>query len=531
MKNTNYFEKKLLHSFFIDSAVKYPEAYALSILDKKWTYGEVEHQARCWANLLLQAKKQKVFRVGIFASRSYIAYVGILASLFAGATYVPLNYTFPLERTISMIKQAELDAIIVDGQSFEQLRNIIPYLEKEISILSPGTPDNSAWPSHIHFYNKQSLEALSPLKELPNLTEESAAYLLFTSGSTGQPKGVAISHGNVSSFLEYNIAKYQFTPEDRCTQTFDLTFDLSVFDLFMTWGSGACLCVMQPIEKLAPFRFLQKNNVTVWFSVPSVIALYCKKQILKKNCLPTLKWSLFCGEALPKSYVEAWQEAAPQSLIENLYGPTELTIACSAYRWDKDNSPDECVNGVVPIGRVYEHLSHVVVDEKLNRVNDGAEGELCVSGPQMFHGYLNNSEQSSKSLVQINSATYYRTGDLVRYENNNYIYLGRIDSQIKIQGYRIELGEIESVIRRHTNVVETAAVTCTLADDETLSIVVFVNGTNINVDEINQVCKKHLPSYMCPRKICVLNDIPYNSNGKIDRNALRAKISEVIANE
>ncbi|WP_207731366.1 amino acid adenylation domain-containing protein [Clostridium botulinum] len=528
MKNTKGLEnQKLLHSFFLESATRYPDSYGLSIGEQKWTYAEIEYQARCWANALLEGSSQQVCRVGIFASRSYVAYVGVLASLFSGSTYVPLNRRFPLKRTLSMIKQAELDAIIVDEQSFAQLQDIIPHLENHILILSPKNVVNKSGPPYIHFYDKLSLEHFSPLKELSMIKAEAIAYILFTSGSTGQPKGVPITHRNVVSFLEYNISKYQFTPEDRFTQTFDLTFDLSVFDLFMSWGSGGCICVMQPIELLAPFQFLTKHKVTVWFSVPSVIALYRKKQLLKKNYLPTLKWSLFCGEALTQSSVEAWQEAAPQSKIENLYGPTELTIACSAYRWDSKHSPNECVNGIAPIGKIYDHLNHIVIDEKLTPVNAGEAGELCVSGSQMFCGYWNNIEQTSKRFIRINSIDYYRTGDMVKWKNDNYVYLGRIDHQTKIQGFRIELGEIESVIRRNNNVVEAAAIAWPIENGKAQGIVAFVSGSNIKIDEINQICRAHLPHYMQPHKVYILNDVPYNTNGKIDYNALRLELSEV----
>lgn len=513
-----------LHTFFLESAAYYPDKYALSIQNKRWTYAEIEHEARCWAKALLEGCDQQVRRVGIFAYRSYTAYVGVIASLFSGATYVPLNRTFPPQRTLSMVKQADLDAIIVDEQSLGQFQHLIPHLEKHMVILLPETRCIKSWPTHIRTLDKAALKQFAPLNELPIVTGETNAYLLFTSGSTGQPKGVPITHCNVASFLKWNLQKYQFTPEDRLTQTFDLTFDLSVFDLFMAWGSGACLCVLQPIELLAPFQFVQEQKISVWFSVPSLIALYRKKQLLQKNCLQSLCWSLFCGEALSQSSVEAWQEAAPQSLIENLYGPTELTIACSAYRWDSEYSPKQCVNGVVPIGRIYDHLDHIVVDETLTPVESGDTGELCVSGSQMFPGYWNDSEQTAKRIFQFGTRDFYRTGDVVRWEKNCYVYLGRIDHQVKIQGFRIELGEIESVLRRNEHVVEAAAVAWPLENGHAQSIVAFVRGNNIKIDEINQMCKTHLPYYMYPKQIYVMEEIPHNVNGKVDYNALHCKL-------
>lgn len=525
--NMNLENINLLHSFFLRSSKLYPNNYALSIGKEKWTYSEIEHTARCWANTLLKNTSGRMLRVGVFGNKSYEVYVGVLASLFSGATYVPLNQKFPKERTLSMIKQADLDAIIVDNQSFGKLKELVGSLEKQLVVLCPGRNVDEEFDSNINIFDKSNLENSKPLETLPEVNEDNFAYILFTSGSTGKPKGVPISHKNVASFLKYNINRYKFTPEDKFTQTFDLTFDLSVFDLFMSWGGGGCLCVMQPIQLLSPFRFIEEQGVTVWFSVPSIVSLYRKKNSLKKGCLPSLKWSLFCGEALAKSSVEAWQEMAPQSKIENLYGPTELTIACASYSWDKENSEKECVNGIVPIGKVFNILDSIIIDENNKIVDVGEQGELCVLGPQMFNGYLNNKEKTMERFVEVNSKKYYRTGDIVKVNNNNnYIYLGRKDYQTKVQGFRIELGEIESVIRFNENVIEASAIPWPIVDDEAQGIVAFVSGNNINEDELLELCKKHLPYYMQPKHIYILKDVPYNVNGKIDYNALKKKLSE-----
>lgn len=530
MVNLNNFESlTLLHSFFLKSANLYPDNYALSIGDRKWTFSEIKHEASRWANILIKNSNKQPKRIGVFGNKSYPSYVGVLASLFSGATYVPLNQKFPKERTLSMIVQSDLDAIIVDSQSFPILEELLPSIEKKLLILCPENIINKSPTSKMTFFDKNYInDAVNLLDILPEVNEDSFAYLLFTSGSTGIPKGVPISHKNVASFLKYNLKKYKFTPEDKFTQTFDLTFDLSVFDLFMSWGSGACLCVMQPIELLSPFNFIKKHEITVWFSVPSIISLYRKKQLLKPNCLPTLKWSLFCGEALQQSSVEAWQMAAPQSIIENLYGPTELTIACAAYRWDNNTSPQKCRNGIVPIGKVFDTLDSIVIDENNIPVNNGETGQLCVSGPQMFCGYLNNNEQTLKCFVNIGSKTYYKTGDLVRLENNDYIYLGRSDHQVKVQGYRIELGEIESILRLIEGVIEAVVIPWPIINGEVQGLVAFVSGNDINIEKAKDVCKEHLPYYMQPKKIHHRKNIPYNSNGKIDYNALKNSLNEDV---
>jgi amino acid adenylation domain-containing protein len=364
---------------------------------------------------------------------------------------------------------------------------------------------------------------------LPTVPDDAHAYLLFTSGSTGQPKGVPITHANVVHFLEVNQRRYQLTHEDRLSQTFDQTFDLSIFDCFMAWGSGACLCAMQPIQLLSPFRFVQEKNITVWFSVPSVITLLLKKNLLKPGSLPSLRLSLFCGEALTKDSVEAWQSAAPNSIIENLYGPTELTIACAAYLWHPERSPRECFNGIVPIGQVYENLHHLVVDENLQPVLPGEDGELCVAGVQTFPGYWNDSQKTVLSTFTCpdqngNKLLYYRTGDRVRLVENNYIYLGRMDRQIKVLGYRVDLGDIEATLRAVPGVIEAVALGWPVNDGSYEGVIAFVSGNLLNVELLRSKARDCLPAYMVPHTIHILDNMPLNANGKVARNTLYEKL-------
>ena len=257
---------------------------------------------------------RRVARVRLLAARYPIS--GVLATLFAGAAFVPLNRKFPVERTRAMLDEADVDAIIVDNESLPQLHEVLRGMQRPPAMLLPETDRGLAGAQlrHGRVWIAMILAAATPLAALPAVAADDLAYLLFTSGSTGVPSGVPITNGNVRAFLDVNKARYGLTPQDRVSQTFDQTFDLSVFDLFMAWDSGACVYAMQPIELLAPFKFLEKNNITMWFSVPSVAALLIKRGALKPSSMPTLRWSLFCGEGLPQSTAEAWQKAAPNSI-------------------------------------------------------------------------------------------------------------------------------------------------------------------------------------------------------------------------
>lgn len=522
-------EPILLHSGFLSNANHHPNAIALTIAEREWTYAEMEATARQWASAILEGLGHQPARVGVFAYRSEVSYVGVLASLLAGAAFVPLNRTFPLQRTRLMIEQAELDAILVDKGSLPQFLEIIKDLKRVPScVLLPDSESDDDLVAVTKVLDNTYLKNVPVRNSLPMVSADSTAYLLFTSGSTGIPKGVPISHSNVVHFIQVNQERYQFKPTDRFTQTFDQTFDLSVFDLFMAWNAGATVCSIQPIELLAPARFIREKQITVWFSVPSVATLLRKQGILHPNSFPSLRWSLFCGEALPKEIAELWQEAAPHSIVENLYGPTELTIACSVYRWNPSISPGECVNGIVPIGRPYPGLEAILLDEHLKADVQCTEGELCIAGPQTFSGYWRAPEQTLQKMIRIGEKLFYRTGDRVRrLPNGNLVYLGRMDQQIKVMGYRVELSEIEGVLNKQPGVVSSAAVGWPLEDEGAKGIEAFVvleKGADVTSTSILANVRSELPNYMIPRTIHFLEEMPLNVNGKIDRKELLKRL-------
>ncbi|MFF3017242.1 amino acid adenylation domain-containing protein [Streptomyces sp. NPDC057939] len=495
-----------------------PDSVALTLGRRDYTYEESALIARRWAAPLVEATGGRPRRVGVFAQRSEASYLGVAAALFAGAAFVPLNRKFPVERTRSMIERADLDALIVDSASLRGLAELLRGLARKPVVLLPDTLRGAAGDlGDVRVLDAVDLATAVPLEpdQLPPVSSEDLAYLLFTSGSTGVPKGVPVTHGNVRAFLGANQERYRLTPDDRLSQTFDQTFDLSVFDLFMAWENGARLCAMDPLEILAPFKYLERNGITVWFSVPSVAAMLRKRGVLGPGTMPTLRWSLFCGEALPRASAEAWQAAAPGSIVENLYGPTELTIACTVHRWDPTTGPDACVHDNVPIGRPYPGLSTLVVDERLVPVPDGTIGELCVAGPQTTPGYWRDPRITAQRYFAHEGRTYYRTGDLVRLRAGEYVCLGRNDQQVKVGGHRVELGEIEAVLRR-AGAVEAAALLW--PDPETITAV--VTG-DVEPGALTDACTAALPPYMVPRSVRVIGELPVNGNGKVDRAALR----------
>lgn len=518
-----------LRSLVLEQAQRTPDAPALVVGSRTRTYRELCDDALKIAALLQSGSARRPARVGIFAQRSSTAYAGTLGALFAGATFVPLNRKFPVARTRSMLRRAVLDAIVVDQESAAQLMDVVAENDRPLRIITPDIEITlrTSLPA-CSLAGPAEFESVRPLSELPPVLADDLAYLLFTSGSTGEPKGVGVTHANVMHYIRVIIDRYQLSPSDLCSQTFDPTFDLSVHDMFATWASGASLHVPQSIELLAPVRFVQKHGLTVWFSVPSVAALAIRKGMLKPASMPSLRISLFCGEPLPERTAQLWQDAAPKGIIENLYGPTELTIACFAHRWCR--TPESSSNSIVPIGRPLPGLGAIITDDSLNEVVPGHSGELLVCGPQTTPGYWQDHQRTSERFPElpvsaVEKKRFYRTGDRVRRDADGvYSYIGRTDNQIKVLGFRVELGEIESLLLLQPGVVQAAAIGWPQEDGHALGIVAFVAGDGISGLALADRARALLPPYMVPQQVIVADGLPLNSNGKIDRSALESQL-------
>jgi acyl-coenzyme A synthetase/AMP-(fatty) acid ligase len=250
-----------------------------------------------------------------------------------------------------------------------------------------------------------------------------------------------------------------------------------------------------------------------------------KMGMLKPGAFPSLRVSLFCGEPLPGVYAKAWQEAAPQSVVDNLYGPTETTIAITHYRWDGNRSPADCVNGIVPIGQAFEGQEVCIIDGERREVPEGAWGELCLAGSQVAQGYWNNPVKTAEQFVRIpdrGDRIWYRTGDLVKRDAVGcLVYLGRTDHQVKIRGYRVELQEVDAVLRRATGSDQVASVAWPVRDGIADGIRAFIfGGVSHDVSRVLDQCRRSLPDYMVPRQIYAMEHVPLTVNGKLDRLTL-----------
>ncbi len=516
---------------FINSSERYPDRTAIEAGGQTLTYRNARKRALQIASVIkpVIARRDPPL-CAVLAYRSVTAFTATLAGLLAGGGYVPLNPTFPVERTLLMLERSRCRAIVADGGAQSQLERILESPTSLLVVLADQA-DVSAlarkWPRH-RFVGSDELESQDCRWDERRVPPDSIAYLLFTSGSTGVPKGVKVAHRNVNSFVDCALDRYGITEKDRLSQTFDMTFDLSAFDMFVAWERGACVCCPSKKTLLNPAAFIRDSALTVWFSVPSVALMMKQLGALKPNLFPSLRWSLFCGEPLPREIAQMWASAAPNSLIENLYGPTEVTIACTAYRWNPQTSPAECERDLVPIGWPLANMRAMVADESLREAAPGQEGELLMSGPQVSLGYWEDEEKTRSSFVVPpgHNAAHYRTGDRVRCPAGNgpLVFLGRVDHQIKVQGHRVELGEVEALLRKEARVDAAVAIGWPLTASGAAGIEAFIAASEVDVEQVQRALKDCLPSYAVPRRIHLIRQWPLNSNGKIDRNALAARL-------
>jgi amino acid adenylation domain-containing protein len=517
---------RALWSGFFRSAERAPDRPALVVSGQTLTYADLRQKAlRIAATIQARAPATPPL-TAVCAYRSPTAFAGVLGSLAAGHGYVPLNRTFPAARTQRMLQSSGCRALVADAAALAELDTLLEAAEHPMLVIAPDVADVTRLATRWERHTFVGADDLAPASSwhAPEVEPDAIAYLLFTSGSTGIPKGVMVAHRNVRAFLDYMVDRYQVDHDDRFSHMFDMTFDLSVFDMFVCWEGGACLCCPTQKDLISPGKFLREMQLTIWFSVPSTAVFMKRLGLLKPARYPSLRLSLFCGEPLPVSIATAWAEAAPNSVVENLYGPTELTIACTLYRWDTLKSPQESEFDIVPIGRPYPGMKFLVVGDDLNDVGPGESGELLMTGPQMSLGYWNDPEKTAAAFVTPpgHGDVYYRTGDRVRRPVGDapMTHLGRTDSQIKIRGHRVELGEIEAVARRLSGNDGVVAVAWPATASGYDGVEVFIEGDRTDAPELRSAIAAELPDYMVPRRIHLLDRLPRNVNDKYDRVGL-----------
>ncbi|MGW0652738.1 AMP-binding protein [Streptomyces umbrinus] len=504
-----------LHSHFLRGLEISPEGTAIRCEDRSLTYTELHRTALRWAGAL---KGPRSGPVGVLAANSTGAYAAILAVLYSGAPVVPLRPDWPAARTRQILDSAGVDTVLADERGLAALPGLVGD-GRPFQVFAPEGHERAELPV-------RSLDSAEPLAVPRAADAADTAYVLFTSGSTGRPKGVPITHGNATHYFGELARRYDFTERDVFSQTFDLNFDCAMFDMFCAWGSGAVLQRIPPHAYRDLPAFIAEQGLTVWFSTPSAIGLARRTGTLAAGSMPTLRWSFFAGEALSCQDAADWHRAAAGSALENLYGPTELTVTVARHRWSPETSPGLGANGGLPIGAVHDGHDWLLLAE--GGGTSAVEGELCVSGPQMTPGYLDPQDDHGRFLEH-EGRRYYRTGDRVRRTAEGCLaYLGRLDTQVQVQGLRVELAEVDGALRACAGVDEAATVAVTGGSTGATELVAFYTGAAVAPVELARQLREMLPQATIPRHFRHLPELPRNANRKIDRLALTARARRLL---
>ena len=482
---------------------------ALLFNNERVSYDKLNEMANRIACLLSEKGVCKSDVVALSSIKNLTTFSTILACLKIGAIYCVFDRKSPKKRLNKIFENCKPGYIVVDKSLGD-----FTYGANTVILDLHGSLQGEI----------QRMPVKSP-NTLKMIHSGHPAYIMYTSGSTGDPKGVTITHGNVINLINWSLDEYGFGPEERLTNLNPLFFDNSIFDFYSSLFTGACLVPFSRENLKNPFKLLQQINekkCTSWFSVPSFLIYMQTMGALKSESLPDIKRFIFGGEGYVKSKLfKLFKLYGKQARLYNVYGPTECTCICSSYEISENDFED--VNGLPPLGSIANNFDFIILDSNDNHVRMDEIGELLLIGDNVGLGYYNDEDRSLKSFVQnpLNCKyrqIAYRTGDLVRFcsADSKLYFEGRADYQIKHMGYRIELGEIESALYQFKDIDEAAVVYTEHANVKKI-LGFFVSKRKLSAIEIKSHIGEYIPTYMIPQFIVQLNEIPKNSSGKIDR--------------
>lgn len=516
-----------------ESARKTPHALAVLDGEREITYLELERQSNQLANLLIETGVRRGERVGIYLDKSIESLVAIYGILKVGGAYVPLDPQAPATRLAYIARDADLRVLVSGCEKQESWQALIDggAVLHSLVVLS-GAP--AAAPEGVRVFAPSDVAAAPDSPAAVPVVDCDLAYILYTSGSTGTPKGVMLTHRNCLAFVQWAVEEFAVCAEDRLSSHAPLHFDLSTFDLFAAAAAGAAVVLVPAQASVFPSeirRFIESAEITVWYSVPSILAMLAIRGGLQDSTLPSLRAVLFAGEVFPTAHLKRLVELLPGVRFANLYGPTETNV-CTW--WEVGELPED-LSQTIPIGRAIANVDTFVVADDGRPAERGEVGELYVRGATVMQGYLGDPEKTASRLVahplgDVLGQRVYRTGDLVQETvSGDYRFLGRRDDQVKSRGYRIELGDVEAAIQAHPAVAECAVVA--VADDLVGNrLHAFVAACEEALDPpLAAFCAQRIPGYMIPESFEVNESLPKTSTGKIDRPALRARASPEAA--
>ena len=489
-----------------EASIKYGDKIAIIEEDKKITYKEFNDYSKC-GGTYFASKKLFNNLIMVFMDKGIDTLITFFSIVYSGNYYTLLNPELPQNRLTQIKETSGSKILITDSEHIELAKEYFPDVEIiNVSELKDSKIDEDllkdVYDRHIDY---------DPL------------YVNFTSGSTGVPKGVVISHRSVIDFIDKFTEIFNFTPDDIIGNQAPFDFDVSVKDIYSALKVGATLLIIPRKYFSSPASLLDyicDNNITTMTWAVSALCLITTFHGLDYKVPDKVNKVIFSGEVMPLKHLNIWMDKLKDATFINVYGPTEITCNCTYHIIDRNRDYSD----KIPIGKPFPNERVILLDEDNNEIKEkNKAGEICVIGTALSLGYFNNPDQTAKAFQENTNQknyheTVYHTGDLAYYnENNELVFNGRKDFQIKYQGHRIELEEIDKAIMKCDKVIRC----CTLFDEEKSKLIAYYIG-DIDKKELHAFLKEIVPIHMIPGKFICIDEFPMTKNGKIDRKKLMA---------
>jgi len=521
----------LVQHYLDRSAEIYPNKNVVISSEGKLSFRDLFLQSNRLANCLKHIGVSRGDRVLICLGRTYRIIVAIAAVLKTSAVYVVVDPKVPAERFYKIYEDCLPKAMICEEAVLRNMKKNTSILSSDLHVILPEaySIDESILTTNILTIN--DINTFGNYTPKYESIDTDIAYILYTSGSTGDPKGVAITHLNIINYIEWAIDYFKIRKKDNILCTAPFHFDMSTFDVFCPWKSGAELRIASNSEILFTAKLIdvmKQEKITLWKGVSSLLMYIARSGILGKKTIPSLKRVIFAGDVLPTKYLVEWMKAYPDIKFYNGFGPTEATGISLCYHAKK--IPENSIEPI-PIGVPCANTDVVLLKDDGTVAKGDETGELIIYGSGVGRGYWNDKQKTSRAFMlnfdpKFNYEKGYLTGDICYKRNDeNYIFVGRKDTQVKHMGYRIELEEIEKALLS-INSIEDAAVA--LIEDKKYGlehITAFIVSNDMDL-KIKDSLKDKLPEYMIPQKTILVKKIPRNDRGKIDRVAVPAALSK-----